>query len=216
MNSILQLKVPVHLELRLGQHHPGFMHQKDGSRLEEPPSIEGYVDRIKSSTHVKQALYLVTHEGNLFVLSPTQAHPPTPLGVSALLPIGPDVSNAQTLRISEVGRGIDQVLDANGVVDLRSILVVRRAQQPAMQHTHDVSPPKDGDDESWVHTWSVSEEEASQSDREDVGGEEGLTKSSDKRQLKTRRSFELLLTNGHVLRFEASSSSVFFYVISSH
>ena len=193
----------MHLELRMGQHHPGFIHQKDGARLVEPPSIEGYVDRIRPSTHAKQALYVVTHEGNLFVLNPSQAHPPTPLGV-ALLPTGPDGLNAQTLRTSEVRRGIQQLLDATGVVDLRSILVVRRAKNPVMQNTHDLKP-KEADDESWMHTWSAPEqEEATQSDQEDVGGEEGLSKSTDKRQLKTRRSFELLLTNGHVLRFEAS------------
>ncbi|KAF9077592.1 Pleckstrin homology domain-containing protein [Rhodocollybia butyracea] len=171
-----------HLELRLAPHHPGFVHRKDGTRLVEPPAIEGYVDRIKPNTNTKQALYLSSQGGNLFVLNSSDPHPPSPL------------PNSQ-LRTSEIIRGVRQVLDATGVIDLRSILIVRRANHPVMQHMHDL---KEGDEIQEIVVQEISE-----ADREDVGGEAGQDK-----QLKMRRSFELLLKNGHVIRFEAYSCPV--------
>ncbi|KAJ4482213.1 Pleckstrin homology domain-containing protein [Lentinula aciculospora] len=197
--ALKQTTTPVHLELRVAQHHSEFVHRKDGARLGEPPSIEGYVDHVKPNTHVKQALYLATHDGNLFVLNPSRAHPPTPLGAT-LQPIETDVGYAYTLRKSEVKRGIQQLLDANGVVDLRSILVVRRAVHPTMQPTHNL---REHDDASYLNVGETLA--VSQSDQEDIGGEEGLNRSENQRELRMKRSFELLLENGHILRFETFS-----------
>ncbi|KAJ3796632.1 Pleckstrin homology domain-containing protein [Lentinula aff. detonsa] len=199
--ALRQTSIPVHLELRVAQHHSEFIHRKDGARLIEPPSIEGYVDRIKSSTHVKQALYLVSHDGNLFILQPSHAHPPTPLGASLQ---SVDDDYAHTLRKSEVLRGIQQLLNATGVVDLRSILVVRRAGHPTMQMTHDI---REEDIEKLLDA-EAPETAVSQDDLEDVGGEEGISRSEDKRDLRMKRSFELLLKNGHILRFETYSCTV--------
>ncbi|KAJ3827599.1 Pleckstrin homology domain-containing protein [Lentinula raphanica] len=195
--------IPVHLELRVAQHHSEFIHRKDGARLIEPPSIEGYVDRIKPNSHAKHPLYLVTHEGNLFVLRSTDAHPPTPLG-AFLSSIKADADYAHTLRMTEVARGVQQLLDANSVMDLRSILVVRRAMHPTMQTTYNI---KEEDIDNQVDD-ETAEVMVNQSDQEDIGGEEGLNKSEDKHDLRMRRSFELLLKNGHVLRFETYSCSV--------
>ncbi|KIK69609.1 hypothetical protein GYMLUDRAFT_151680 [Collybiopsis luxurians FD-317 M1] len=198
--ALKQSNAPVHLELRMAEHRTTFVLQRDGSRLYEPPAIEGYVDRIKPNSQTKQPLYLVTHEGNLFVLNTSNPHPPMPLGAAHEL-MGPDVNYAQELQKSEVQRGIRQLLDATGVMDLRSIMAVRRAKHPVMQGAHDHT------EEEEEHLLEVVEE-ASQSDREDAGGEEVLNKSADKRQLKMKRSLELLLTNGHVLRFETYSCLV--------
>ncbi|KAJ3910630.1 Pleckstrin homology domain-containing protein [Lentinula edodes] len=199
--ALKQTSIPVHLELRVAQHRPEFIHRKDGERLLEPPSIEGYVDRIKPNTHAKQALYLATHDGNLLVLNPSHAHPPTPLG-AILQPVEADAGYAHTLRKSEVKRGIQQLLDASGIVDLRSILIVRRAAHPTMQPIHD---HREGEDEEGCQAPKLV---VIQSDQEDVGGEEGLNRSEDKRDLRMRRSFELLLKNGHILRFETFSCRV--------
>ncbi|KAF5389237.1 hypothetical protein D9757_003483 [Collybiopsis confluens] len=135
--ALKQLSAPVQLELRMAEHRYAFVHLKDRSRFYEPPAIEGYVDRIKPNTNTKQSLYLVTHEGNLYVLHPSNPHPPMPFG-AAPEPVGPGVDYAQELQMSEVRRGIRQLSDATGVVDLRSILAVRRAEHPVMQITHDI------------------------------------------------------------------------------
>uniref|UniRef100_A0A0W0EV81 PH domain-containing protein n=1 Tax=Moniliophthora roreri TaxID=221103 RepID=A0A0W0EV81_MONRR len=192
--------VPAHLELRLCRHFPSFIRLKDGSRLPEPLPIEGYVDRIKPNSGAKQPLYLVVHDGNLFVLHPPHANPPVPLG--ALPRKGSTMeSYIENLKKSEVQRGIKQVTFANGVADLRNILAVRRGVHPVMQRNHDYKDHPE--DENWVKTWS--EGETSPADFEDTGGEEALNQSSDKHELKMRRSFELLFKNGHVVRFEAYS-----------
>jgi len=192
---------PAYLEIRLADHFPAYLHLKDGSRLHEPPAIEGYLDRIKSNTQTKQQIYLATHDGNIFSLYPTRAHPPLPPG------LGPAVADsdtyAETLRQTEVQRGAMQLIDAMGVSDIRTILLVRRAFHVAPQHFHKEADRKA--DEDFVDTWT-QKEEISQSDNEDEGGEEGMNKSVDKPQLKMKRAFELLLMTGHVIRFEVCPS----------
>jgi hypothetical protein len=87
-------------------------------------------------------------------------------------------------------------LTAFGVSDLRDILTVRRAFQPVAQESHRETN-KEGDSNS-----PLTQTEVSASDDEDEGGIDGLTKSDDKPRLRMKRSFELLLKNGHVVRFE--------------
>ncbi|KAJ7212216.1 Pleckstrin homology domain-containing protein [Mycena pura] len=186
-----------HLEIRLGQHCPQHFVHKDGSRVTEPPAIEGYIERVRPNAQSKYLMYLVAHDGNLFSLSPEHAHPPTPMGMN------PAVDTVEGLRFAEVQRGILQILHATGVADMRAILTVRRAFQPVVPASHD-SPELD--DHS--HVEQASPVERTESDDEDEGGEEGLRAAQDKQHLKMRRSFELLLKNGHVIRFEAHSRKV--------
>jgi hypothetical protein len=172
---------------------------KEGTRLEEPPSIEGYLDRHKPGGQAKAQVYLATHNGNLFLLPAGKAFPPTPLGVKT-----PEAEQAENysdwLRQSEVKRGTSQLLNATGVSDLRNILVVRRAWQQVPQATHN-EHDQDQDDDSWVNVWSQPDERT-QDDNEDQGGDEALSKHPDKPHLKMRRSFELLFKNGHLIRLE--------------
>jgi hypothetical protein len=103
----------------------------------------------------------------------------------------------------EIKRGAQQVMQATGVCDMRSILTVRKAFHLVPQHSHsveDVSRAQNEDDE-WLDAWTV---ERTDSDGEDEGGEEGLAKNTDKPRLRMQRSFELLLKSGHVVRFEVS------------
>jgi hypothetical protein len=95
------------------------------------------------------------------------------------------------------------VIDAIGVTDLRAILLVRRAFHvlPQNSHKETESKPVDGD---WVDIWA-QQNERSESDDEDEGGEEGMNKSTDKSHLRMKRAFELLLKSGHVIRFEVRS-----------
>jgi hypothetical protein len=195
------------LEIRLAEHYPMHIHLKNGSRLHEPPAIEGYLDRIKPNTQTKQSTYLATHDGNLFMLRPNRAHPPSPPGIA---PGMDDIETyAETLRASEAQRGAMQCMDAIGVNDLRSIILIRRAFHVVLEHTHNQAgrhpDKKDLDDDIWFGIWSQPEERTPE-DHEDEGGEEYLSKSNDKLLLRMHRSFELLLTTGRVIRFEVSRS----------
>ncbi|KAJ6619492.1 Pleckstrin homology domain-containing protein [Mycena sp. CBHHK59/15] len=188
-----------HLEVRLGQHSPQYLILKNGTRLPEPSAIEGYLERIRPNSQNRHLMYLVTHDGNLFSLTFNDARPPSPIG------LGPTADGyADTLRLSEVQRGAMQLMKATGVSDMRSILAVRRAFQPTAPASHD--DPDAVDDQSYVEFGPRAER--SQSDDEDEGGEEGLCKAQDKPNLRMKRSIELLLKNGHVIRFEAHSRKV--------
>ncbi len=105
----------------------------------------------------------------------------------------------QNITKVEIERGIYQIMHAHAVCDLRSVVAVRRASQAVPPQHHD---QKDLTDEaSWFNIWSRTDERTDSED-EDEGGEEGLNKASDRTHLRTKRSFELLLNTGRVVRFE--------------
>lgn len=116
--------------------------------------------------------------------------------------IGASAETADALRLSEVQRGTLQVMKATGVMDMRAILAVRRAFQPTVPASH--SDPDPGDDQSYMSL--ASHIQRSDSDDEDEGGEDVLRTATDKSHLKMKRSFELLLKNGHITRFEVGIS----------
>ncbi|KAF9808582.1 hypothetical protein IEO21_07826 [Rhodonia placenta] len=145
-----------HLEVRLKEHFPTRLHLKDGTVLDEPPAVEGYLERIRPNSQLKQSVYLTIHNNYIFAVPIAHAHHPRPPG---FLTPGTD---ADSLRESEVQRGAQQILHATGMTDLRNIIAVRRAFHIAQ----------------------------------------------DKGSLHMRRSFELLLTTGNVVRFEAFSCQV--------
>lgn len=197
-----------HLELHRKRHRPSRMHTKDGTRLDEPPSVEGYVDRIRPNSQIKQSLYLVTHDGYLFSLAPAHANPPAPPGtpVNSHI-INPSVTSlhglaqaADTRHKAEVRRGRMQILEAIGVSDLRSIVAVRRAFQLLAQPREEIDHRSIADWEDSPDFWE--QVDRSESDDEDAGGEAALATSRDKIRLRMRRSFELVLTSGRVVRFE--------------
>lgn len=169
---------------------------KDGTRLDEPPGIEGYLDRIRPNSQMKQALYLTTHDGYLFFVAASHANPPPPPGP-------PEDDHTEDLRRAEAIRGGRQILHASRMCDLRNIVVVRRAFQLVPIHTEQVNvkdtPEWDDIDGFWENVESFDE------DHRDPGGEEGLSKLGDKVQMRLRRSFEFLLKNGRVVRLEAYS-----------
>lgn len=112
---------------------------------------------------------------------------------------------------SEVRRGASQVADAFGVIDLRSIVAVRRAFQVNAAASH---PGREGEHTSRPvglrsgHVDSSEDwgqQDRSSSDDEDEGGEDVLKTVHDRPRLRMKRSFELLINTGQVARFEASS-----------
>lgn len=172
------------------------MYLKDRRRIEEPPAIEGYLDNIKPNKQIKQPLYLATHSGYLFFINPGRPFPPMPPGHIPNLGTEADAA----LKHTEIRRGINQILHATSMLDLRSIVAVRRAFQPIPPQIHTVKEVQD-DDRSWFEAW-VEREERSSEDEVDEGGETALAQAYDSSRVKMRRSFELLFNTGHVMRFE--------------
>lgn len=66
---LLKLKVPVQLEIRPARHVTTKVILSDGTRLSEPPAIEGYLYRIKPNTTTRAQIYISTHDGNIFTMS---------------------------------------------------------------------------------------------------------------------------------------------------
>lgn len=168
------------------------MHIKDGNLISEPPSIEGYVTRVKAPSGTHEEVYLTVHNGLLFTLRPAHANAPNPPGA---IPVPFDLNkNAhQVLREDEVRRGAKQVLAARDVTDLRAVMAVRRAFRPVFlssQPEHD-SGMEEQDGE-------VTHEET---DTQDVGGDAGLT-AGDMTVIRMRRCFELVMQTGQIMRFE--------------
>ena len=184
----------------MAQHASTHTHLKNGRRLDEPFAIEGYLDRISQT---KKQIYLTTHNGNLFILNSHAAFPPMPPGLAPMTNQSLDI---QALREAEIRRGMNQVITATGMCDLRSILAVRRAFHLVPMQMHDLMEPS-VDDISWLGMCENSEQRTAD-DEDDEGGDLGLSKSADRTRLKMRRSFELLLSTGHVVRFEVFFKSV--------
>lgn len=86
-------------------------------------------------------------------------------------------------------------------------MAVRRATQttvprfaaPENGNIQDVNQSLAEDDLSLLQS-----ENGSASDTEDAGGDEVLNSRADKQRLKLKRSFDVTLRTGHVIRFEVS------------
>ncbi|KAI0029172.1 hypothetical protein K488DRAFT_57005, partial [Vararia minispora EC-137] len=197
---------PARLEIRIGEHFPSFLHLQDGSRLYEPQPIEGFLSRVKPRSRQSQEVYLTVHDGLLFTLIPSRANQPLPPGVAPLPSFGDNKTNYhETLRLDEVRRGARQVALARGVMDLRQVLVVRRAFQvvPAPYEPTDVPAP--GNATESVGLSVVAERD--EGDELDTGGEAGLQRrGGDRGYARMRRCFELVMKTGEVVRFEAYSA----------
>lgn len=189
---------PPILELRLANHAPTHFHLRDGTHIDEPPSIEGYLERVKPGSQIKQLLYLTTHNGNVFITHTYHAYPPAPPGIA--LPLDLD-GYVKDLHHAEVLRGSRQILHATGVCDLRSIVAVRRAFHVTPLPTHDVKETVGPEDPGWFGVWSQTEYRTLDDDEDEGGGH-------DRPGIKLRRAFELLLDSGNVVRFEAHSCRV--------
>lgn len=191
-----------HLEVRLAEHTAPQLHIKDGSLISEPPSIEGYVTRVRAPSGTHEEVYLTVHNGFLFTLRRSHANAPNPPGAIPV-PFDSNKDAAKVLREDEVRRGAKQVLAARDVTDLRAVVAVRRAFRPVFlpsQPEHDSMGPDSGVEEQ---DGEVTHEET---DTQDVGGDAGLT--GDVTTIRMRRCFELVMKTGHIMRFETWSARV--------
>lgn len=185
---------------------------KDGSRLIEPTAIEGFVDRIRPNTQTRQSVYLVTHDGYLFCSPSARSHAPSPPGVSSLTTSG-STDDSSSIRDAEVRRGARQILESEGMTDMRSIIAVRRAFHLSARRRED-APTSVGlaqlnrKSKPWEEDETFQEEvQQTASDHEDEGGEEGLNAAGTapaKTSLKMKRSFELVMKTGQIVRYEVS------------
>ncbi|KAJ1303415.1 hypothetical protein OPQ81_011606 [Rhizoctonia solani] len=209
--ALRQPSFPSQLEIRLGLHAPTHVNLTDGSSLDEPPAVEGYLHRIKPKTLTRTNIYITSHDGYLFTLRYADAEPPAPpVLIQELL----DDIGRRRVHEKELRRARCMILDSDGYIDLRSILAVRRAVEPtppvgtidigvarSTQRLLNVTQDHEDFDDDWV-------DQTDASDNEDEGGDEYLSRSDDKTRLKMKRSFELIMRSGRVVRFEAYSRNI--------
>ena len=179
----------------------------------EPTAIEGFVDRIRPNTQTRQSVYLVTHDGYLFCSPSAHNHAPAPPGIPSST-MSSSTDDSSLIRDAEVRRGARQILESEGMTDMRSIIAIRRAFHLSARRRED-APPGAGlaelsrKSKPWEEDETFWEEvEQTRSDNEDEGGEEGLSKSGTapaKSSLKMKRSFELVMKTGQVVRYEVST-----------
>ena len=169
--------------------------------MSEPPSVEGYVTRVRSASGTREDVYLTVHNGLLFTLRPAHANTPNPPGAIPV-PFDSDGDVHDALRKDEVRRGAEQVLAARDVTDLRAVVAVRRAFRPIFVSSQPGPGPERhsmGGPDSEVEERDV-EVVREESDTQDVGGDAGLT--GDVTTVRMRRCFELVMKTGLVIRFE--------------
>jgi len=98
---------------------------------------------------------------------------------------------------------------ATGVCELRTIVAIRRAFQvvPVTRHEHREPAAANPSDDQVFNAWGTAGagvEGRTEEDDADEGGEGGLSRASDRPRMKMRRSFEILMNTGYVVRFEVS------------
>ena len=172
------------LELRVVQHYSTHLRDEKGEKFCEPEAVEGFAFSIKGLAQMRMLVYLSTHDGYLFLLSSSQSY--TPLSPAALSTFSHH--NANDLRNAELARQRSQLLFAQGFWDLKDIVEVRHATR---------SKTKQG---------LIQEQESA--DRSIGLGEGDGEESEVVTHSRAHRSFELVLNNGEVLRFETLSRKI--------
>ncbi|ORY24284.1 Pleckstrin homology domain-domain-containing protein [Naematelia encephala] len=103
------------LQLRPAQHQPRSLRLEDGTFLDEPAGIEGYLVRHTP----RQEVYVATHDGNMFIAEKQRARPPLKPGKETPMDIFRDVFKA--FQTSEHRRMASFIGRCTGCFDLRSI-----------------------------------------------------------------------------------------------
>ncbi|KAG8826289.1 hypothetical protein FRC19_009348 [Serendipita sp. 401] len=265
--ALMNPRFPSELELRVAEHFPTRLALGNDTVLREPPAIEGYLYRYKPETHLKDPIYLATHNSNIFFIPQQHAHPPQPptaamqdepIDQDQTSPNPDSSSRAATpviTRASEVRRGAAQILNAKSFLDMRTIETVRRAEEvlstvnrrgstskhtksgesanarerttssttnatTTTSHAHEEGLSNEGlemnhdlppiDLELEQGNGEIALIKPTAEDDSDLGGDEELDKLAGdaKQELKKRRSFELVLRNSEVIRFEAYSCKI--------
>ncbi|WWC88719.1 uncharacterized protein L201_003632 [Kwoniella dendrophila CBS 6074] len=111
---------PRELQLRPAKHQPSLLKLQDGTLLEEPPGIEGYLMRHKDGA-VKEQVYISSHDGNIFVGNMKDAQPPLLPSRESSTPseLFPDLY--KTFIDNEHERISRFLKNCSGCIDLRDI-----------------------------------------------------------------------------------------------
>lgn len=180
----------------------------DGTELEEPEAIEGYLYRLKMKTGARTSVYVSSHDGNLFIMQPANAYPPA-IPQAQAIRASSDTDSVQEqpryTREDEVRRGASQILQSTGYLDLRDIFVVRRPSKHHRSSEHSTPPsayPRDRDDVVDDSFASLDPSHEEDSDCEEPGGEAHLLAHENSQHLKLKRTFEVVLRTGAVVFFE--------------
>ena len=119
----------------------------------------------------------------------------------------------QAFRAFEKRRQFEQINNSDGYVDVRDIVLISSLDgkgptgRPSRDAHHDDSKGK-GRDVNGDAKWEEEEKGGEEGEEEDLGGEEGLALEKDRLAMKKKRQFEVVLSNGRSIRFEAYSKSV--------
>lgn len=124
----------------------------------------------------------------------------------------------EAYRAFEKRRQFEQITNADGYVDLRDITMVKSlgsgpAKRPSVnlcegEEGNNDEKARDSASQGTAPGAETLDEESSGAEPEDVGGEEGLAASKDRAALRKERQFEVTMSNGRSIRFEAYSKSV--------
>ncbi|KDN48526.1 hypothetical protein K437DRAFT_273414 [Tilletiaria anomala UBC 951] len=109
----------------------------------------------------------------------------------------------QAYRAYERCRQFEQIVTADGYVDLRDILKCERVVTTEPEET-----PQSEKADVFDHSRDSSWQDVSIHASEDIGGEEGLAACSDRAETRARRQIEVTMSNGRYIRFEAFSTAV--------
>ena len=181
----------------------------NGSVINEPPAIEGYLYRIRPNSQARSNAYLSTHNSNLFTLTYRHASPP------AVPNLRPDVestngSDTDAMKNAidpqnELFRGSEQVLHANGFIDLRDIVTVRMAigtsapsHRGAPLNDSELGGPRLVDIDHDNDLRAMLDQGAGT-------GAEGEWPEEEDEAMRVRRSFEMVMRTGTIIRLEVGN-----------
>lgn len=166
------------LQLRRANHRVRGLRLEDGSALDEPPGVEGYLIRHRGSS-AKESIYVTTHDGHVFISSMNHANPPITPKKEASTPaeLFPEVHS--TFIETEHRRMAQFIEQCSGGIDFRSIVDIKLCETDVVD---DLTPRAAG---------TVDEDGA----RKPAGSP-------------MQRSFEVTLSNGKVDRFETHSPEI--------
>ncbi|WVQ96460.1 hypothetical protein IAU59_003565 [Kwoniella sp. CBS 9459] len=124
------------LQIRPARHQPKYLKLEDGTHLNEPPGIEGYLIRHKASGP-KDQVYLASFEGNIFVGSMKSARPPLLPQKEASSPASLFPEMYRSFIDTEHRRSARFLERCAGCIDLRDVVSVKmvKADNPTSTTT---------------------------------------------------------------------------------
>jgi hypothetical protein len=114
----------IELQARRARHQPIWAKLEDGTVVQEPPGIEGYLIRHKTAAAPQDNVYIATHDGNVFTANTSNAHPPLQPSTAQSSPrdLFPELHEAHL--DSERHRMALFIQNSTGCVDLRDLEVI--------------------------------------------------------------------------------------------